>query len=138
MQPSSGPAAPPASDLVRRRFRADQPDQLWLADVTYVPTWEGWLFLAVVMDVCTRPIVGWSMREDLSSELVVDALGMAVACRRPQPPRDPPLGQAAPNTSLTFGRTMRESGLSYSLGSNGDPTTTRCAKASYRRSKKSC
>ena len=83
VQPVSGPAAPPAPDLVRRRFYASHPDELWLADITHVPTWEGWLFLSVVMDVCTRRIVGWSMREDLKAELVVDALGMAVTRRRP-------------------------------------------------------
>lgn len=78
-------AAPPAPDLVKRRFAAERPDQLWLADITYLPTYEGWLFLAVVMDVCSRKIVGWAMREDLRSELVVDALGMAVSRRRPRP-----------------------------------------------------
>jgi putative transposase len=70
------PAAPPAPDLVKRRFVAERPDEVWLADITYLPTYEGWLFLAVVMDVCSRKIVGWAMREDLKAELVVDALGM--------------------------------------------------------------
>jgi putative transposase len=79
------PAAPPAADLVKRRFVAERPDELWLADITHLPTHEGWLFLAVVMDVCSRKIVGWAMREDLKSDLVVDALGMAVARRRPKP-----------------------------------------------------
>ena len=51
-------ASPPAPDLVKRRFHAERPDELWLADITYIPTWEGWLFLSVVMDVCTRRIVG--------------------------------------------------------------------------------
>jgi putative transposase len=77
--------APLAPDLVERRFAAQRPDQLWLADITYLPTYEGWLFLAVVMDVYSRKIVGWAMREDLKAELVVDALGMAVARRRPRP-----------------------------------------------------
>ena len=79
------PAAPRAPDLVKRQFVAERPDQLWLADITYLPTYEGWLFLAVVMDVCSRKIVGWAMREDLKADLVVDALGMAVARRRPRP-----------------------------------------------------
>jgi putative transposase len=73
----------PAPDLVKRRFHAERPDELWLADITYVPTWEGWLFLSIVMDVCTRRIVGWSMRDDLHADLVVDALGMAVTRRQP-------------------------------------------------------
>src|ERR1700694_637719 len=76
------PQAPPAPDLVERRFEADAPDCLWLADITYVPTLEGWLFLGVVMDMYSRKIVGWSMRNDLKADLVVDALAMAVTRRR--------------------------------------------------------
>jgi len=71
------------ADLVRRDFTADAPNQVWFADITYVPTWEGWLFLAVVMDACTKRVVGWSMRDDLKSDIVVDALGMATTMRRP-------------------------------------------------------
>jgi putative transposase len=121
VQPISGPAAPPAPDLVRRRFRAERPDQLWLADITYVPTWEGWLFLSVVMDVYSRRIVGWSMREDLSSELVVDALGMAVARRRPNGQVIHHSDRGSQYASLAFGRTLRESGIAASMGSKGDP-----------------
>jgi putative transposase len=121
LQPVSGPASPPAPDLVRRRFRAERPDQLWLADITYVPTWEGWLFLAVVMDVYSRRIVGWSMREDLSSELVVDALAMAVARRRPNGQVIHHSDRGSQYASLAFGRTLRESGLAASMGSKGDP-----------------
>ena len=68
------PKAPPAPDLVKRDFNADQPDQTWVADITYVPTYEGWLFLAAVMDLYSRKIVGWSMRDDLEAPLVVDAI----------------------------------------------------------------
>jgi len=77
--------APPAPDLVERKFAAERPNQLWLADITYVETREGYLFLAVVMDMCSRKIVGWSMRDDLKAELVVDALAMAVSRRRRPP-----------------------------------------------------
>lgn len=114
------PAAPPAPDLVKRRFAAEQPDQLWLADITYLPTYEGWLFLAVVMDVCSRKIVGWAMREDLKSELVVDALGMAVARRRPKPGLVHHSDRGSQYTSLAFGRTLRQSGLLASMGRRGD------------------
>jgi putative transposase len=76
------PAA--AEDLVRRRFRAPGPDRLWVADITYVPTWEGYLFLAVVIDAWSRRLIGWSMRDDLRAELVLDALGMALTQRRPE------------------------------------------------------
>jgi hypothetical protein len=77
------PKAPLAPDLVERRFQAERPDQPWLADLTYVPTLEGYLFLGIVMDMCSRKIVGWSMRDDLKADLVVDALSMAVTRRRP-------------------------------------------------------
>ena len=74
--------APPAPDLVERNFTAERPNELWLADVTYVPTLEGWLFLGVVMDMYSRKIVGWSMRDDLKADLVVDALAMAITRRK--------------------------------------------------------
>src|SRR5438876_1734018 len=77
--------APVAPDLVHRSFQAAGPNRLWVADITYVPTWQGYLFLACVIDAWSRRVVGWSMRDDLRSELVVDALGMAVTRRRPQP-----------------------------------------------------
>jgi len=114
------PAAPPAPDLVKRRFDADRPDEVWLADITYLPTYEGWLFLAVVMDVCSRKIVGWAMRDDLKSELVVDALGMAVARRRPKPGLVHHSDRGSQYTSLAFGRTLRDSGLVASMGHRGD------------------
>jgi putative transposase len=74
-----------AGDLVDRDFTATGPNQLWCADIKYVRTWQGWLYLAAVMDCYSRRIVGWSMRPDLEAELVVDALEMAIARRRPQP-----------------------------------------------------
>jgi putative transposase len=74
-----------APDLVKRDFSAERPDQTWVADITYVPTHEGWLFLAAVMDLYSRKIVGWSMREDLEAPLVVDAISMAITRRKPKP-----------------------------------------------------
>jgi transposase InsO family protein len=72
-----------ADDLVERRFRPAAPNVLWVADVTYLRTWEGWLYLAAVQDAFSRAIVGWSMAEHMRAELVVDALEMALARRRP-------------------------------------------------------
>jgi putative transposase len=74
-----------APDLVERDFRPNGPDQTWSADITYISTWEGFLYLAHVQDLFSRLIVGWSMAEHLRSELVVDALEMALARRRPDP-----------------------------------------------------
>ena len=73
-----------APDLVERDFTAERPDQLWVADITYIPTWAGFLFLAVVLDAFSRRIVGWAMAGHLRKELVLDALDMALHQRRPE------------------------------------------------------
>jgi putative transposase len=75
------PAQPSAPDLVDRRFTRSAPNQLWVCDLKYVQTGQGFLFLAAVQDVFSRRIVGWSMRDDLQTDLVLDALGMAVTAR---------------------------------------------------------
>jgi len=76
---------PPAPDLVKRNFTPEAPDRLWVADMTYVRTWEGWLYLSFVLDTYSRRIVGWSMSNNLRTELVLDALNTAIYTRRPQP-----------------------------------------------------
>ena len=75
--------AQPAPDLVERHFVAEAPNQLWVADITYIPTWAGFLYLAVVLDAFSRRIVGWAMANHLRTELVLEALNMAVGRRRP-------------------------------------------------------
>jgi putative transposase len=112
--------APAAPDLVRRRFSAGKPDELWVADITYVPTWEGWLFLAAVVDAHSRFCCGWSMRDDLKADLVIDALGMATTRRRPRPGLVHHSDRGGQYRSLAFGRTLRESGILASMGSPGD------------------
>jgi transposase InsO family protein len=74
----------PAPDLVRRAFRAEAPDQLWVADMTYVPTWAGFIYLATVLDVWNQGVVGWSIGERMTSDLVLAALNMAVSQRKPR------------------------------------------------------
>lgn len=78
------PRAGSASDLVRRNFSAEEPNRIWTADITYVPTWQGFVYLAVVLDVFSRRIVGWAMAEHMRTELVTDALAMALHQRRPE------------------------------------------------------
>jgi putative transposase len=68
-----------------RQFTAPAPDAVWVTDITYIPTGEGWLYLAVILDLCSRGIVGWAMNERISRHLTLDALGMALARRRPPP-----------------------------------------------------
>jgi putative transposase len=77
------PRARPASDLVDRNFYADAPNVLWVADITYVPTWAGFLYLAVVLDAFSRRIIGWAMGNDQKAQLVIDAMNMAVTQRKP-------------------------------------------------------
>ncbi len=74
----------PAPDLVQRRFHADSPNALWVADMTYVPTWSGFIYLAVVIDAWSRRVVGWSIDEQMNSDLVLGALNMALQQRRPE------------------------------------------------------
>lgn len=75
------PNAIPAGDLVERDFTASEPDELWVGDITYIPTGEGWLFVASVLDVYSRLVVGWSIADHLRTELCTDALASAAACR---------------------------------------------------------
>ncbi len=113
---STNEAAP---DLVERNFRADAPNKLWVADITYVPTWAGFLFLAIVLDAFSRRIVGWAMATHLKTELVLDALEMALMQRQP--------GEVVHHsdhgcqyTSLAFGKRCGEMGVKPSMGSVGD------------------
>ena len=111
--------ARPAPDLVERKFVADAPDKLWVADITYVPTWAGFLYLAVVLDVFSRRIVGWAMANHLRTELIVQALDMAIFRRRPQDVIHHS-DQGCQYTSIEFGRRCREKGVRPSMGSVGD------------------
>jgi len=114
------PQAAPAPDLVERAFTAQRPDQLWVADITYVPTWSGWLYLAVVLDVWSRRVVGWAMADHLRAELVVDALEMALWTRQPAAGLVHHSDQGCQYTSLAFGRRCREAAITPSMGSVGD------------------
>jgi putative transposase len=111
--------ARPAPDLVQRAFTADSPDRLWVADITYIPTWAGFLYLAVVLDAFSRRIVGWAMATHLRSQLVLDALDMALAQRRPNDVVHHS-DQGSQYTSIAFGARCRQAGVRPSMGSVGD------------------
>ncbi len=111
--------ARPAPDLVERDFSADGPDQLWVADITYIPTWAGFLYLAVVVDAWSRRVVGWSMATHLRTELVLDALDMATWQRRPERVIHHS-DQGTQYTSIAFGLRCKEVGVRPSMGSVGD------------------
>jgi putative transposase len=112
--------AAPAPDLVGRLFAASCPDALWVADITYVPTWQGFLYVAVVLDVFSRRIVGWSMAGHLRTELILDALDMAISRRRPGEGLIHHSDRGTQYTSIAFGRRCREAGIALSVGSKGD------------------
>jgi len=109
-----------ADDLVERKFRPDAPNVLWVADITYLRTWEGWLYLAAIQDAYSRRIVGWAMTEHMRAELVADALQMAVARRRPEPGLIHHSDQGSQYVALGFGQQARDAGIAVSMGSKGD------------------
>ena len=111
--------ARPAPDLVDRNFVAEAPNRLWVADITYLPTAAGFLYLAVVLDAFSRRIVGWAMANHLRSDLVLDALEMAVGQRKPRGVIHHS-DQGSQYTSLAFGNRCQDAGVRPSMGSVGD------------------
>jgi putative transposase len=108
-----------AADLVGRNFAAAEPDRLWVADITYVRSGEGFLYLAFILDVCSRKVVGWSMATHLRTELVADALGMAIARRKPSPGLVHHSDGGMQYTALSFGKRLEDAGLVPSMGGVG-------------------
>ena len=109
----------PAHDLVNRRFHATGPNQLWVADMTYVPTWMGFLYLAVVIDVWSRRVVGWAMGERMTADLVLAALNMALEQRKPKGVIHHS-DQGSQYTSVAFGERCRQMQVRPSMGTVGD------------------
>ena len=109
-----------SDDLVQRQFAASRPDALWCADITYLPTGQGFLYLAVIIDAYSRRVVGWSMANHLRTELVLDALEMALWNRRPGAGLIHHADHGTQYTSLAFGRRCRQAGITPSMGSVGD------------------
>lgn len=113
------PNGVPAPDLVRREFAVAAPDRLWLADITYLKTNEGFLYLAFVLDAHSRRVVGWSMASHLRTELVVDALEMAVWKRKPSAGLVHHTDRGSQYTALSFGKRLEEVGIVPSMGRTG-------------------
>jgi putative transposase len=109
----------PAEDLVNRKFAAAEVDKVWVADITYVASAEGFLYLAFILDVHSRRIVGWAMEDHLRTELVVDALRMAAWRRKPAPGLVHHSDQGVQYTSLSFSERLREVGIKPSMGRTG-------------------
>ena len=116
----SDTSATKAPDLVDRRFVAERPNQLWLSDITYVPTRQGFTYLAAVLDVFSRRVVGWAVEGDLSTTIVRRALDMAVQARAPESGLVLHSDQGCQFTSLSFGQRLAECGIRASMGTAGD------------------
>ena len=108
-----------APDLVQRKFEADGPNQLWVADMTYVPTWAGFIYLAVVLDAWSRRVVGWAIGETMAAELVLSALNMALQQRKPEDVIHHS-DQGSQYASIAFGERCKKMGVRPSMGSVGD------------------
>ena len=108
-----------APDLVERNFVAGEPDRLWVADITYVRSGEGFVYLAFILDVCSRRVVGWSMATHKKTEIVVDALQMAIARRKPAPGLVHHSDRGVQYTSLSFSKRLEDEGLLPSMGRVG-------------------
>ena len=130
------PGDRPATDLVERDFNPSGPNVLWVADITYLRTGEGWLYLAAVQDTYSRLIVGWSMATHMRSSLVVDALKMALARRRPEPGLIHHSDQGGQYVSLAFGRAAHQAGIAVSMGSKGDAYDNAVAETFFATLKK--
>jgi putative transposase len=109
----------PAPDLVKREFVADAPNRLWVADMTYVSTWAGFIYLAIVIDVWSRRVVGWQIGEQMTAQLVINALNMALTQRKPESVIHHS-EQGSQYTSLAFGKRCEQFAVRPSMGSVGD------------------
>jgi putative transposase len=112
-------ASTTAPDLVRRRFRAAAPDRLWVADITELPTGEGPLFLAAIVDVFSRACIGWSMADHLRTRLVLDALEAAIERRQPRPGVIHHSDRGTQYTSMALGARLAKAGIAASMGLPG-------------------
>lgn len=109
-------------DRVNRQFRAERPNQLWVSDFTYVSTWQGWLYVAFVIDIYARRIVGWRVSKSMTTDFVLDALEQALYAR--QPGNDGSLthhsDRGAQYVSIRYSERLAEAGIEPSVGSRGD------------------
>jgi putative transposase len=116
----SEPTHQPAPNLVARQFSVDALDQLWVGDITYIPTWEGWLYLAVLMDAWSRRVVGWAMAERLGGELTRDALTMALERRRPGAELVHHSDRGSQYTAAAYQDLLTAHGMAASMSRAGD------------------
>lgn len=125
------PGVATAPDLVRREWSPTEPNRLWVADITYCRTWEGWLYLAAVLDCYSRRCVGWAIRDDMRAELVSDAVQMAIAARRPGEGLIHHSDRGSQYVSLAFGQRCSEAGIDLSMTQGGSPLDNAVAESFF-------
>lgn len=125
------PGVATAPDLVKREWNPTEPNRLWVADITYCRTWEGWLYLAAVIDCHSRKVVGWSLRNDLRAELVSEAVAMAVERRRPAAGLVHHSDRGSQYVSLAFGERCKEAGIDLSMTAGGSPLDNSVAESFF-------
>lgn len=125
------PGIATSPDLVRREWSPKEPNRLWVADITYCRSWEGWLYLAAVIDCHSRKVVGWSLRDDLRAELVTDAAEMALSRRRPAGGLVHHSDRGSQYVSLAFGERCREAGIDLSMTCGGSPLDNSVAESFF-------
>lgn len=116
----SGHDQPVAENLLKRNFAPEAPDLVWATDITYLRTWEGWLYLAVVIDLFSRRVVGWAIADHMRTELAVDALVMAINQRQPAPGLIHHSDRGSQYASNTYQAVLKEHGMLCSMSRKGD------------------
>ena len=125
-----------ADDLILRDFNATEPNTKWVADITYLKSWQGWVYLAAVQDLYSRRIVGWSMADHMRAELVTEALEMAISRRRPEPGLIHHSDQGSQFVSLPYGQLARANGIARSMGQVGSAYDNSVAETFFATLKK--
>jgi putative transposase len=122
---------PSVPNLLRQRFSTPAPDRVWVGDITFIPTREGWLYLALLLDLFARRVVGWSMRGLLDTQLVLDALKMALLARRPLPGLIHHTDQGRQYVTTAYTQLLKVHGIHSSMSSKGNCYDNACAESFF-------
>jgi len=128
----SGHSHPPAENLLGRKFDVSQPNRVWVSDITYVATAEGWVYLCVILDLCGRTVVGWSISKSLGTDLVFDALWMAFVKRRPSCGLMFHSDRGVQYASGAFRRVLSRKGIVQSMSRKGNCWDNACAESFFK------
>lgn len=128
----SGHSHPPAANLLKREFTVVRPNRVWASDITYIATAEGWMYLCVIMDLCGRSVVGWSLSKSLGTDLIIQAFGMALLRRRPVQGVLFHSDRGVQYASREFRRELRDRGFLQSMSRKGDCWDNACAESFFK------